>query len=229
MASMNQQPAISVNKLGEFIYASEAKKKSILKTIKYPSTFINARYSVPKNAVIHFMVDETHSLKILQSTRSQIDLRKADTDWQRNNKECCLKAMDDLIICANTILVPYFTFRSQRGLPKEYSNKNIDGVLVHLNPDIVLLGKDGKTVIGAIRLVFSKSRIMDSAEGKIVAGLIKNHIEKLYRVELRESNCVTIDVFRKRCIPAVREFKSFELKINKACGEIAQLWPIITK
>lgn len=226
MANENQ-PSISLNKLGEFIYGSEAKKRSILKTIKFPSTFMNARYTTPKNAVIHFMIDDNHDLTILQSTRNQIDQRKADTDWQRNNKQCCLKAMDDLIICANTILAPYLSFRGQRGLPKEYSSKNIDGVAVHLNPDIVLLARDGKTVIGAIRLVFSKSKAIDPAEGQVIASLIKNHIEKLYGVQLRESNCIAVDVFRKRCIPATEEFKPLETKIKKACGEIAQIWPTI--
>jgi hypothetical protein len=99
------QPSISVNKLGEFIYGSESKKRSILKTIKFPSTFINARYNQPKNAVIHFMLDEQHDLSILVSTRKKIDRGRGDSDWHRNNKVCCLKAMDELIICSNTILV----------------------------------------------------------------------------------------------------------------------------
>jgi hypothetical protein len=223
------QPSISVNKLGEFIYGSEAKKKSILRTIKYPSTFINARYTTPKNAVIHFMVDEKHDLTILQSTKNRIDQRKADTEWQQNNKQCCLKAMDDLIICANTILAPYLKFRAQHGLPKVFSNKNIDGVSVHLNPDIVLLASDGKTVIGAIRLVFSKSRAIDISEGQIIAGLIKNHIENLFGIHLKESNCIALDVFRKNCIPATKAFKPLEAKIKKACNEIIQLWPNINK
>lgn len=228
MVNSTKQPSISVNKLGEFIYGFDAKKRNILKTIKYPSVFISARYTRPKNAAIHFMVDENHDLNILQSRRTQIDRNTADTDWKKNNKQCCLQAMDDLLICANTVLIPYLQFRGERGLPKEQSSKNIDGVSVHLNPDIVLFARDGKTVIGAIRLIFSKSRAVDIKEGQVIASLIKNHIEKLYGIPLKPGNCIALDVFHKRCIQAATEYKPLEEMIKKACGEIIQLWPSIT-
>lgn len=227
MAIVNQQPSISVNKLGEFIYGSEAKKKSILKTIKYPSTFINARYTTPKNAVIHFMVDDNHDLTMLLSKRTQIEQRKANTDWQRNNKQCCLQAMDDLLICADTLLSPYLQFKAQRGLPKEQSRQIIDGVLVHLNPDIIFLAREGKTVVGVLRLIFSKSRPVDFKEGQVIASLIKNHIEKLYGISLKAGNCIALDVFHKRCIQANTEYKPLEKIVKKACGDITQLWPSI--
>lgn len=229
MANSTQQPSISINKLGEFVYGSEAKKRSILKTIKYPSTFINARYTSPKNAVIHFMIDNNHDLTILQSKRTQIDHSVADTNWKRNNKQCCLQAIDDLLICANTILTPYLQYRAQRGLPKEYATKVIDGVSVHLNPDILLLDRSGKSVIGAIKLIFSKSRVIDFNEGQIIASTIKNHLEKLYGLQLKAANSVALDVFHRRCIQATSEFKSIDKIIKKACGEINYLWPNINQ
>jgi hypothetical protein len=223
------QPSISVNKLGEFIYGTEAKKRSILRTIKFPSTFINARYNRPKNAVIHFMLDERHDLAILESTRKKIDQGRTDTDWHRNNKVCCLKAMDELIICSNTILAPYLGYQAQSGLPKKYSSKVLAGVSIHLNPDILLLSQDGQTIVGAIRLIFSKARAIAAGEGQVIAGLIKAHIEGLYKVSLRPANCVVLDVFHKKCMPAVNVFKPLEIKVEKACREIMQLWPNITK
>ncbi len=222
-------PSISVNKLGEFVCVSDAKKKTILKTLKFPSTFINARYTVPKNSVINFLVDENHDIEIFQAKRNQIDSKKADTDWQKNNKLCCLSAIDNLTICANTILTPFLKFTSQRGLPKKDSSRNINGVTIHLNPDIVLLGKDGKTVIGAIRLVFSKGRVIGSSEGGIISGLVKDHLERLYKVKLKASNCIVIDVFRMTCIKASDDFEFLGKQVKQACNEIAKLWPTITK
>jgi len=205
------------------------RREACLKQLQYPSTFINARYTTPKNTVINFMVDEKHDLRIFQTKRNQLDQRTADTDWQRNNKQCCLKAMDDLIICANTILQPFLAFISHRGLPQKDTTKNIYGVEVRLNPDILLLGKDGKTVIGAIRLVFSKTRAIDINEGQVIAGIIKNHIEKQYDIHLKAANCIAIDVFQKRCIQATNEFKQVDAKVKKACSEILELWPTINK
>lgn len=228
MANENQ-PSISLNKLGEYIFVSDAKKRSILKTLKFPSTFITSRYSSPKSAVIQFMLDEKHEIRILQLKRNTIERRKASTEWQKNNQQCCLQAMDDLIICSNTVLLPYLKFRAQRGLPKDQKRKIIDGVIVHVNPDIVLLGKDGLTIVGAICLVFSKSRPISGGEGQVIAGLIRNHIERTYKTVLKEINCVAFDVFHRRCITAEKDFQTTDLKIKKACAEIKVLWPTINK
>lgn len=219
------KPSISLNKLGEYIYGSEAKKRSILKTLKFPSTFINARYSSPKSAIMHFLLDEKHDLTILHSKRQQIVQKNTSSPWQKNNQQCCIQALDDLIISTNTILAPYLNFRSQRGLPRELSIKDINGVLVHVNPDIILFDKAGKSPVGAIRLIFSKSRIIETDEGQVIASLIKDHVEKVYSITLKSSNCIAVDVFHRRSIPARSEYKSVQTKVNKACAEIIQLWP----
>ena len=198
----DQYPEISVNKLGEFIYATAAKKKSILKTFKFPSTFKIARYSTPKSALVNYMIDETHDIKIFEQKRKELLVRNANTAWKQNAKQCCLQAIEDLIHCTGMHLVPYLKYTSQAGLPKPEKNRRIDKVIVHLGPDIILLDKKTKAITGAIKLVFSKSRALDFNEGVAISGVIKNHLEKLYGVSLSENNCITLDVFHRRAIPA---------------------------
>jgi len=77
-------------------------------------------------------------------------------------------------------------------------------------------------------LVFSKSRALDFNVGLAISGVIKNYLEKLYGVTLSESNCITLDVFHRRAMPASSDFRSIENKIKKACIEIGELWPTIT-
>lgn len=223
----NNKPEISINKLGEFLFASAAKKRSIVKTFKYPSTFKIARYSTPKSAFVDYMLDEQHDASIFKLKRELVLLRKADTPWKVNTIQCCLQAIEDLLQCAGMHLVPYLQYKSQAGLPKGAKSRNIENVTVHIAPDIILIDKKTAQIAGGIKLVFSKSRAVDFQEGVAISCTVKDHIEKFYGQTVPGNNCITIDVFHRRCIPAAENAKPIADQVKKACKEIRELWPTI--
>ncbi|QQL51002.1 hypothetical protein [Mucilaginibacter ginkgonis] len=223
-----QLPNISLNKLGEFQNATPAKKRSILKSIKFPSTFKNARYSSPKSAFTNFMADKHHDYSIFETKKNLIAKRVADTSWKINNKVCCMEAVDHLKTISETTVVPYLTFKSQKGLQKEFSNINIDGVEINLNPDIVLLDNRDLSIKGVVKLVFSKSREVDFTEGQMISGLLKYHIDKHYGLNIDPVNCMSIDVFHDKHALAPVHFDEQYKKIKMSCKEILELWPSIS-
>jgi len=223
----NTNPEISINKLGEFLFASAAKKRSILKTFKFPSTFKIARYSTPKSAFVDYMLDEHHDTNIFKLKRELVLLRKADTPWKVNTIQCCLQAIEDLLQCTGLHLVPYLQYKAQAGLPRGTKSRNIENVTVHIAPDIILLDKKTQKIAGGIKLVFSKSRAVDFQEGVAISCIVKDHIEKIYGAPVSGNNCITIDVFHRRCIPASENAKPIADQVKKACREISELWPTI--
>ncbi|SFQ30807.1 hypothetical protein [Parafilimonas terrae] len=221
-------PHISVNKLGEYVYATPAKKRSILKTMKYPSSFKLGRYPEPQSAFIHFMADEKHDIGIFEKKKQQVAGKKITSDWVKTNIPCCLEALDHLINCSSTLLVPYLRFNAEKGLPPQNQNTTIQNVIVHIKPEVVLLDAKTKEIKGAIKLVLSKTRHIDLPEANIIAASIKNHLESLYKIKLKPENCIVIDVFHRRKYTAPKFIQTAKMQIKLACNEILTAWPTIT-
>ncbi|HEX5153622.1 MAG TPA: hypothetical protein VFW07_19370 [Parafilimonas sp.] len=226
---MTSTPHISVNKLGEYIYATPAKKRSILKTMKYPSEFKFARYPEPQNAFLHFMADEKHDPGIFEKKKQQVAGKKITSDWIKGNMHCCIEALDHLINCSGTILVPYLQFNAKKGLPPQEQNTTIQNVTIHIKPDVILLDATTKEIKGAIKLVFSKSRNIDSPEANIIAAGIKSHLDSLYKIKLKPENCIVLDVFHRRKFTAPKFLQTAKMQIKLACKEIVDTWPTITE
>ncbi|OIR01324.1 hypothetical protein GALL_166120 [mine drainage metagenome] len=226
---MNVSPHISVNKLGEYIFATPAKKRSILKTIKFPSTFKNARYPEPKSAFLHFMADSTHNKETFEQKRHQLLTKAAVSDWEKNKRKCCLEAIDHLIACSETILVPYLKYVAEKGLSNTDYDTEIGGVTLHLKPDTLLVDKKTKKITGFFKLIFSKSRNVEWNEATISAGAIRNHVEKTFVIKLKPENCLVIDVFNRRKHNAPKFLQINKVHVKMACAEIADIWPTINK
>jgi hypothetical protein len=153
-------PEISLNKLAEFPNASDARQRSILKTIKSSKVEDLAKkikYNEAKSAIRNFMVDENHDLKIFEIKKTQVENKPAKSNTQITNKANTILALKNLQQCSNILLGPYFKYKSEKGLPKEKARKKIQGVLVHFAPDIILRNKFTREIAGAIKVVFSKN------------------------------------------------------------------------
>ena len=220
-------PHMSANKLGEFMFATDAKKRSILKTLKFPSTFMNARYTEAQSAFYHFMVDPDHNKAILEKKRNQVASKTADTDWKKGKKQCALEAIDHLLACTETILVDYLKYVAETNLIKEAYDANISGVLLHLKPEILMVDKSTHKVTGFIRLAFTKSRAVNLLEADVITSAIKDQVEKQFAVKLNPQQCLVLDVFKRRKFSAQKFNQTNKLKIKMACNEIASMWPNI--
>lgn len=221
-------PYISANKLSEFRLATPARKRTIIKSLKYPTTYMNGRYVEAKSAIIAFMNDELHKKEILQQKRNQVLAKPTITAWQKDNKKGCLEAIDHLFACSETILVEYLSYRGGKAINKEDYNTMVNGVNIHLQPEIILLDSKTKGIKGFIKLVFSKSRNIDWQEGYFTAALIKSQMEKRFGVKLKEKDCIVLDVFNRRKHEAPKFLQSSKTHLRLTCNEIASLWSTIT-
>jgi hypothetical protein len=224
---MNKTPEISVNKLAEFVSASDKRKWSILKTIKSSNVEDMAkriRYSTAKSALRKFFLDEEHSPKIFDDKKETLLKKDVTTPLKKNDRDNSVIAIKRLEECSKNILRPYLSFKSLPGLPKEKRNNRMDGVVVHLTPEIVFTDKKTKMVCGALKVAFTK-KALTPMEGQIVAGLIHKHLERLFKTPIDAKNCFVLDVFAKRIFTAPESFRYHCIRLKKAFSEINVLWP----
>jgi hypothetical protein len=219
-------PQISLNKLAEFVNASSARKRSILKTIKSntaESRSKRQRYATAKSAINSFMVDKKHALKIFEEKKKYLLDKKTESPQQANDIKNSLAAIKILEQLAQSDLTQYQKFYSQRP-NKEQKNTRINGVLVHLAPDIVFLTRG--EIKGAMKLIFSK-RPITPLEGQIIAGLTAKFLEKNFKARIYHKDCFALDVFAKRIHPVPESFKYYSIVLKKAYAEINKLWTTI--
>jgi hypothetical protein len=222
-----QTPEISVNKLAEFVNASTARKGSILKTIKSKDVEAASkrnRYATAKSSITGFLTDEHHKMEIFEAKRTQLINKKAETTQQKNDVKNSLAAIKILEQLAHSGLKPYLKFTSKRS-SHLHKNTRINGVLIHLSPDIIFYTKD--EVKGAMKLIFSKDRPITPLEGQVIAGLTARFLGKLYKTKIQSKNCFALDVFAKRVFPVPDSFSLHSRMLRKTYSEINKLWPSI--
>ncbi len=222
-------PYMSANKLSEFRLASDAKKKSIIKTLKYPTTFKNGYYTAAKAAFVKYMADENHQLEILQHKKEAILATNGSiSDWQKNNNKGSIEVLENFTVLAETTLVDYLHFVAQKKVQKDAFVSNINGVNINLTPEIILTDKQTGEIKGFIKLVLSKTRKIDWQEADFTAATIKEKIEKVFNVKLKSKNCLVLDVFNIRKYEAPRYGQLSKQHLKLTCAEIAAMWPAIT-
>jgi hypothetical protein len=215
-----------LNKLAEFVNATSARKRSILKTIKTNSAESKSkrqRYATAKSAINTYMIDEKHDLKIFEEKKKVLLDKKTESTQQANDVKNSLGAIKILEQLAQSGLTQYQKFISQRPT-KEQRNTRINGVLVHLAPDIVFSANE--EITGAMKLIFSK-RPITPLEGQIIAGLTAKFLEKNFKAKIHHKDCFALDVFAKRIHPVPESFKYYSIVLKKAYAEINKLWTTI--
>ena len=220
-------PHMSANKLGEFIFATDAKKRSILKTLKFPTPFKNARYQQAQSAFLQFMVDPNHNKAILETKRNQVANTPTNNDWQKTKKQGVLEAIDHLLACSETILVEYLAYVANKNIYKVDYDKNVNGVILHLKPEVLMIDKNTNNIIGFIKLAFTKTHALNSLEANVITAAVKEHVEKSFKIKLNPKNCLLLDVFQRRKFSAQKFNQTHNIKIKMACIEIADKWSSI--
>lgn len=225
---MKTNPEISLNKLAEFPGASVAKKNAILKSFKINDVVAASkhnRYATAKSAILCFLSDPEHDYKIFETKSNQLRNKKADTKHKKDDIQNSLLAISKLERLAQDELRSILPFKVERGLPKEQKSLMINGILIRIGPDIIIM-KNG-IIIGAIKLCFAKSKPLTPLEGQIIAGLTQKHLHKISKTKIEPRYCFALDVFALRKHVAPESFTYHNTLLKKAYTEINQLWPTI--
>ena len=212
-------PKISLNKLGEYMSATPARRRRIIEDQIAPKDFIASRYSDAREGIVDCI-----SGKISEDELAQIaeDLRNKEYDSKfiSQDKNLSADAIDGFLEISDQIPENY---RFEKVPANEKSTFQISGVDVSVRPD-VYIKNDENQLVGAVKIHFPKSNPLTTASGEYVATALKVFIQEGAKNQVDHKLCLVVDVPSSSVITAPKAGKKRMNDIEAACEEINSQW-----
>ena len=212
-------PKISLNKLGEYMSATPARRRRIIEDQIAPKDFIASRYSDAREGIVDCI-----SGKISEDELAQIaeDLRNKEYDSKfiSQDKNLSADAIDGFLEISDQIPENY---RFEKVPANEKSTFQISGVDVSVRPD-VYIKNDENQLVGAVKIHFPKSNPLTTASGEYVATALKVFIQDGAKNQVDHKLCLVVDVPSSSVITAPKAGKKRMNDIEAACEEINSQW-----
>lgn len=216
------QPRISANQLGEFVFATTAKKKRILQDQKYGNILTSPYYQPAQAAILAGFDAGIFDNQVLESGRIAILDRPADSSYQlirrANNAEMVRRFSEISTQCAPP--------QGDYTFVKRNARLDIDGVTVSVRPEIVTTCNPH--LFSYTKLRFSKSPVSNDASDIVLLVLLKyGQQQSTSTSQLDPSSTKLIDCFARRVITGHSIPRVREVQLARALREIIALWPSI--
>jgi len=219
-------PRISANKLGEYLRAAPARRRSIVKDQKTPKEFVVAWYASARQTIVDSFVAGQLDGDSLWEAAEGLNERSAPAEFDKRLADASAEALRQFVDVLDDLDLEGATFLSTE--PNQPTLCFAD-VEVSVRPDLLIRASDrrGNPVVGAVKLHFSKSALFDSEAGDYVATLLNQHVNKYVATKstpVNRQHCWVIDVFGSRVfIPPSAQKKRLD-DIEAACSEIKLWW-----
>jgi hypothetical protein len=220
-------PRISITKLGEYLVASPVRRRQIILDQKYPPEVKVIRYKDAQRAIVDHLVNGHEDPGILSRHRQRLadwTPTADDSDYEVQRKRNCLEAIEAFIAMLHTLpegLVLAAAGQDRRRLHKA-------GVSISIQPDAIIhgIGRNHTSLVGAIKLHFSKTFALDDRAGEYAGTLLHEFGERYLsdRGQPTFRHFYVIDVFARRIYTAPRAFIRRRGEVEAACEEIASRW-----
>lgn len=221
---VNIDPRISLNKLGEFLTTTPARRRRILMDQKYPSTFIVARYNDAESAISDYLSKDIKDLSVLDSALLTIENKVVSTEWESQTKGLNYEAVDFFYDFADQIDFQNCTFTKVN--KSSISPMSFGDVTISIRPEVLIQKgfKDNKQ-IGAVKLYFSKNNSLTKQSGEYIASVLMEYLRTTQKecIPLNKICCV-IDVFNQQVYFAPASYKRRMADVIAACQEISAIW-----
>jgi len=216
-------PRISINQLGEFVFATNSKKYRILRDQKFGNKITSPYYRPAENAILRAFngrVFDPASIAIDRSTIEQKEAIKPQQLAKRANNSMMLTRFMEIEAAARPVDGEHRVVRQNEKIV-------LDGVTVSVRPEIVTTCDNG--LFSYTKFRFSKSEVSADSSEIILLTLLKFGQEQSRDGrQLDPEHTKLIDCFNRNVIfghtlPRVREHQ-----LAMALREIVAIWPTIT-
>ncbi|MDP2360629.1 MAG: hypothetical protein Q8O14_07735 [bacterium] len=225
---VRSNPRISVNKLGEYMVASAARRRGLVRDQKRPRDFIVARYSDAYTAIREFLVSGGADFSSLDRAISRLETASTTSEWQEQDRQLSIEAIEAFIDLSDSLDLANFRATATEG---DAPQLTIAGVSVSVRPELLLQGTrpDGNSTAGAIKLCIAKNSPLGIDAGHYVATVVHQYLTDCLRPAalLEPSACIVLDLFAREIYVAPRSFKRKRTDIEAACEEIARAWSAV--
>ncbi|MBQ4818830.1 hypothetical protein [Aquimarina sp. MMG016] len=215
---------ISVNQMADFSKSSEAKKRSIIRQQKKPSTFKVAWYQLAR-ARFKKSIAMNGDLEPIFQGIEELIARNPQKQRQVTDRVVSLEAMQRFIVLKLPSLI-----KVPSEIIKKVDSKSIiiNGVEVIVSPDVIFKIKlDGKYYLGAVKIHISKNNIFNNKQSRYVSSSIYKYLKEVVAeedCEVLPELCLSIDVFGERVISVPNNLEKCISEIEVLCEEIKSIW-----
>lgn len=223
--SKEKKPYISINKLGEYMQASPARRQAIVKQMKEDKDWSKAYYQAIYSVIPKY-IRNGYDSSILENSITDIKKRVVNSDWEKRDRDNSIIALEALI---DTEFPDLSDYEFVKDLPK-LDKIIVGGVIVGIKPDIYLRNKYSKK-IGALKTHVQKTEANQLNENsrQYVATLIKQafFLEDYKQKDVDSNACISIDVFAKSFSVAPSSYVKRVKDLEASCKEISLWWDAV--
>jgi hypothetical protein len=230
MAKQRDEPRISVNKLAQYVTSRATRQNQILRTAKFPPEYITTYYREAGEAVARFLASGMIDFAILDNSIAALSQKVAGNIYETRRIAGNIDAIETFSSLLDDI--DFGGATAKLGAQKA-PHLILNGVEISVRPEVTLhsKSKSGEDFVGGIKLHFPKTEPMDDEQASLVSALMnafcKDHLWKDGAPSA--AHCMVIDLASGKVYPGVKSIKQRIKDVESACGQIASLWPAISK
>jgi hypothetical protein len=226
MHRVQTQPRVAAHKLGGYTIADARERRAIVKDQMRPREFALMRYAEAREAMIDHLMDESADGTELFMFMEYMASGYMGSRFATQNAALCIESLSCFLQQRDPTL--FKGMRRERGRD-DAPPMRLGGVLVDVAPDVLLRGenRNGKPIVGALKLHLSKRQALDSDAGQNMAALLAAYLsQQIARPgeAVSEKRCMVWDVFGQKLYCAPRATTNRLHVMEACCEEIAFRW-----
>lgn len=226
MHRVQTQPRVSAHKLGLYTVADARERRAIVRDQMRPREFALLRYAEAREAMVDHLMDERSDGSELFLFMEYMASGFAGSRFATQNAALCIESLGCFLQRRDPDL--FKELRRERGR-EDAPPLKMAGVLVDVQPDIIFRGenRNGKPVVGALKLHLSKNQPLDNDAGQNLATLLSTYLsQQVVRPgeSILNRNCMVWDVFAQKRFAAPRSTANRMRMMEACCEEIAFRW-----
>jgi len=218
-------PHISINPLTNFVGATPAKKRSIIKEQKKVDMLKVFWYTTVKSTLPKY-VKSGFDLTILEDSVQHLRGFDQSTNNKKSNVVNSIYAIESFIAMNFTTKLPSVHYHFYDKL--EIKDYELNGLLVRVTPDVVFdWVENGVKNIGAIKFHLGKSKALEPMTGRLRSSLICDFLCKTIAKNddfVNPQYCYCVDVFQGKAFSAPTIITPDLILLKESCREINTLW-----
>lgn len=222
---VNQEPRISLNKLGEYMTAAKpSRRERILHDAKYPPTFQLIRYDSSRLIIQRYLSGKIANTTALIQEIDDYAKTITKTDFESRMKKSNLEALKRF-----AGMTPDLDFGSAKITFGRHATprRDINGVSVSVRPDLLLVsgGVNAPTRRGAIKLNLSQGAVHSKESAEYVGALLRTYVDDgCNDGECDYQQCFSLDIFGQKLVTSPKATVNRMKDIEAGCSEIARQW-----
>lgn len=216
------EPKISLNKLGEYLEATPARRRRIILDQLNPEAYKGARYSDAREAITSYLADGRADEQQLIDEIDRLRKLPPEGPMVTQDRQLSADAIENFLDIADQVGEEGYNLEKRAG--NERHRLNIAGVDVSIRPDLYIKD-DNDLVAGAIKLYFTKGYPLSKVTAEYVASCLRAYMEETFGAnQIDHRLCTVVDVPVGSVTQAPKAMIKRMKDITAACEEIGARW-----